>query len=228
MKQTKPGEGSVSGNSAIGPALPFKNIPVVFENDECIIFNKPAGLAVQGGKEVEVSLDSLLAGAYCPRPLLVHRLDKDTSGLILVARSPKAAARFSGLFASRSVLKQYLAVCRGRPRDDSGLIRLSLNVRGEEKQSETAYTVLKEGGGFSLLCLELGTGRMHQIRRHLAGIGCPILGDDKYGNFPLNKSLHKIRGLRRLLLHASRLVIPASPSLDISAPLPDYFEGFVP
>jgi 23S rRNA pseudouridine955/2504/2580 synthase len=67
---------------------------------------------------------------------------------------------------------------------------------------------------------------MHQIRRHLAGIGCPILGDDKYGSFALNRSLRKTRGLRRLLLHASRLVIPASPPLDIDAPLPDYFERF--
>jgi 23S rRNA pseudouridine955/2504/2580 synthase len=227
MKQTNSREGSSSGSPAAGSALPFKNIPVVFENDECIVFNKPAGLAVQGGKGVGVSLDSLLAGAYRPRPLLVHRLDKDTSGLILVARNQKAAACFSGLFASRAVRKQYLAVCSGRPKEDSGLIRLGLDIRGIDKQSETAYTVLQANSGFSLLGLELGTGRMHQIRRHLAGIGCPILGDDKYGNFTLNKSLRKTMGIRRLLLHASRLVIPASPPLDIGAPLPDYFEDFV-
>ncbi|MDR2095867.1 MAG: RNA pseudouridine synthase [Treponema sp.] len=209
------------------PLLPLKNIPVVFENDVCIVFNKPAGLPVQGGKGVRVSLDSLLVGAYSPRPFLVHRLDKDTSGLILVARNQKAAVYFSGLFASRTVLKQYLAVCQGRPRENSGVIRLSLYIKGEKRQSETAYTVLKGNGEFSLLCLELGTGRMHQIRRHLAGIGCPVLGDDKYGNFSLNKSLRKTRRLRRLLLHASRLVIPASPPVDISAPPPDYFEGFV-
>ena len=83
---------------------------------------------------------------------------------------------------------------------------------------------------FSQLELELGTGRMHQIRRHLASIGHPILGDDKYGDFTLNKGLRKERGLKRLLLHSSRLIIPESLcgfTLDASAPLPEHFEGFI-
>jgi 23S rRNA pseudouridine955/2504/2580 synthase len=206
-----------------------KNVPVLYENEFCIIFDKPAGLAVQGGQGVKVSLDSLLAETYSPRPLLVHRLDKDTSGLILVAKNRGASALFSQIFSSRLARKQYTALCSGRPEGGSGLIQLSLSIRGGEKQSETAYRYMNGNGEFSLLELELGTGRMHQIRRHLAEISCPVLGDDKYGDFTLNKGLKKTMGLRRLLLHASRLVIPASgllPAVDVMCPLPPCFEPF--
>ncbi|MDR1566158.1 MAG: RNA pseudouridine synthase [Treponema sp.] len=213
-----------------------------------MVLNKPPGLPVQGGEGVTVSLDSLLAETCAVRPFLVHRLDRDTSGLILVAKDREAAAGFSALFGSRragngtpqdrekGVIKQYQAVCSGLPSPAQGLIRLSLDVRGRELESETFYTLLSSwnagGRDFSHLDLELGTGRMHQIRRHLARIGCPVLGDDKYGDFRLNKTLRKTLGLKRLLLHASRLFLPPFPplvpeGLDISAPLPDYFESFL-
>jgi 23S rRNA pseudouridine955/2504/2580 synthase len=223
-----------------------KRINVLFENDECIVLDKPAGLAVQGGEGVGASLDRLLAEDWNPRPLLVHRLDKDTSGLILVARNREAAAKFSAIFAGgktgvdgrkaatggRGIIKQYLAVCSGRPSEDSGIIRLDLDIRGSIKKSETAFAVKSQKGDFSLLELELGTGRMHQIRRHLAQIRNPVLGDDKYGDFALNRALRKSMGLRRLLLHSARLIIPEALAgfpggIDVSAPLPDYFLPFV-
>ena len=255
----------------------MKQIPILFENDFCLVLNKPAGLAVQGGQGVKVSLDSLLTENYPSRPLLVHRLDRDTSGIILVAKTKEAARGFSALLAVNrlcgtgdagsqygetqkglSVVKQYLGVCAGNP--GSGVISLDLDVRSKgsqikQKKAETCFRLLSAGtltalaecnandsvqrqdeitgrGSFSLLELELGTGRMHQIRRHLAGIGHPLLGDDKYGDFSLNKKLHKILGLKNLLLHASRLVIPPLPEfipggLDISAPLPDYFSSMI-
>jgi len=214
----------------------IQKLPILFENDFCMVLNKPSGLSVQGGEGVSVSLDSILSQNYSPRPLLVHRLDRDTSGVILVAKSKNAAAGFSALFAGvksqnhKSVIKKYLGICAGNPGD--GVIRLDLNIRGKEREAETYYKNLSSetvgGISCSLLELELGTGRMHQIRRHLAGIGHPLLGDDKYGDFSLNKTLRKSCGLKHLLLHASRLVIPSSPGLvpdglDISAPLPDYF-----
>ncbi|MDR2797591.1 MAG: RNA pseudouridine synthase [Treponema sp.] len=211
----------------------MKHISLLFENTYCIVLNKPAGLAVQGGARVGASLDRILEETWSPRPLLVHRLDKDTSGIILVAKNREAAAWFSALFSKKQgIRKHYLAVCVGRPPEDSGTIRCGLAIRGTQKQAETGYTRLAGDRDFSLLALELGTGRMHQIRRHLARIGNPILGDDKYGNFTLNKELHKTRGLTRLLLHASRLVIlqgedPLGFSLDITAPLPGYFETFI-
>jgi 23S rRNA pseudouridine955/2504/2580 synthase len=164
---------------------------------------------------------------------LVHRLDKDTSGIILVAKNREAAVRFSTLFSQRQgIRKHYLAVCTGRPPEDSGTIALSLDIRGIRKSAETGYTRLSGDQDFSLLALELGTGRMHQIRRHLTQIRNPILGDDKYGNFALNKELHKTRGLTKLLLHASRLRILQGKrilgfSLDITAPLPGYFQTFI-
>jgi 23S rRNA pseudouridine955/2504/2580 synthase len=189
---------------------------------------------------VGLSLDSLLAEITPSRPLLVHRLDKDTSGLILTAKNREAAAHFSALFAGRTVQKQYLAVSAGVPRPPEGSIRFSLKVRGREKEAETRYRLLGPGSfelarsgeklAVSLLELELCTGRTHQIRRHLARIGCPVLGDDKYGDFALNKKLRKEPGLKqRLFLHAWRLRIPDIPGLlprglDISAPPPEHFE----
>ena len=218
-----------------------------------MVLNKPAGLPVQGGEGIKVSLDSILSENYNPRPLLVHRLDRDTSGIILVAKNKEAAAGFSALLAgqgspgaddarqarrklkeSRAVVKRYLGVCSGTPEPEQGVIRLDLDIRGKERESETFYRVLSSGAAAELSCslleLELGTGRMHQIRRHLAHIGHPLLGDDKYGDFSLNKKLRKSTGLKNLLLHASRLCIPPFPpllpeGLDISAPLPDYFSN---
>ena len=223
-----------------------RRLRILFENDSCLILDKPSGLAVQGGEGVSVSLDSILSEQYPLRPLLVHRLDKDTYGVILVAKTKEAAAGFSALFAGgqakngRALVKQYLGVCSGIPSQEQGVIRQKLEIRGKrglrsEKESETHYKLLSasDAGGIpcSLLELELGTGRMHQIRRHLARIAHPLLGDDKYGDFSLNKKLRKLCGLKHLLLHASRLVIPPVPpfipeGLDISAPLPEYFSLF--
>jgi 23S rRNA pseudouridine955/2504/2580 synthase len=208
----------------------LKRITVLFENDDCLVLNKPPGLAVQGGREVGTSLDAILAEEWSPRPLLVHRLDRDTSGVILVAKNREAAARFSALFAGEGICKRYLAVCAGSPQREEGIIRLDLGVRGRAKPSETRYRRISGAGGFSLLELDLRTGRTHQIRRHLAQIGHPIPGDDKYGDFALNRRLRKTRGLRRLLLHASRLFLreeSAGFPLDVTAPLPDYFERFL-
>lgn len=223
----------------------MKRIEILFENDDILILNKPAGLAVQGGKGIGVSLDRILAEEFCPPPLLVHRLDQDTSGLILTAKHRDAAARFSRLFAGGKnrfpdgadpaarpgriedggLVKQYRALCAGTPPADSGIISISLRIGGLDKSARTAYRRLAGNGEFSLLELELGTGRMHQIRRHLAKIGNPVLGDGKYGDFALNKRLRRDMGLRRLLLHAFRLSIPGGP--DICAPLPDYFTPFL-
>ena len=206
----------------------------------CLVLNKPAGLAVQGGKGVKVSLDKILAETRSPPPLLVHRLDKDTSGLVLVAKTKEAAALFSRLLADgkaghKGIVKRYIAVCLGCPEKKEGSIGLDLDIRGSVKKSETRYRVMKNAYisqdeiHFSVLELTLGTGRMHQIRRHLSLTGNPILGDDKYGDFAINRKLRKSSGLKRLLLHACGLVIPGAGSgslLDLQAPLPDYFAPF--
>ncbi len=214
----------------------MKNVEILFEDDDCLILNKPAGLAVQGGEGIGVSLDDLLAEEYSPRPLLVHRLDKDTSGIILTAKHRDAASYFSKMIEGRDIQKIYNALCAGAPHPMSGMITLDISVKGVMKKSETRYKtlltteVLKEFQGFSFLELELGTGRMHQIRKHLASIGHPILGDDKYGNFSLNKAFKKSGGAKKLFLHARTLKIPQRNGkvIEISAPLPSYFEVLLP
>jgi 23S rRNA pseudouridine955/2504/2580 synthase len=210
-----------------------KNIEILYEDEYIIVVNKPAGLAVQGGEGVKTSLDTILAGLRTPSPLLVHRLDKDTSGVLLAAKGREAAARFSRLLNSPKIVKQYTAVCVGRPKNEKGVITDKLLIHGNLKSSETRYKVIKtsilteETLEYSVLELELGTGRMHQIRRHLAMNGNPVLGDDKYGDFALNKKLRKNTGLKRLLLHASRLIIKDGFKADIRAPLPEYFFDFI-
>jgi len=220
-----------------------KNIEILYEDEYSLIINKPAGLAVQGGEGVKTSLDRLLEDysqtkGGTEKPLLVHRLDKDTSGVLLAAKGREAAARFSKIFgADRKAVKLYTAVCACNERntllqEKEGIIKDELLIRGNLKKSETKYKVIKTGilepdFKYAVLELELGTGRMHQIRRHLAMNGNPILGDDKYGDFTLNKKLRKAAELKRLLPHASRLIIRESYNIDIKAPLPKYFHKYI-
>jgi 23S rRNA pseudouridine955/2504/2580 synthase len=216
----------------------MKGINVLFEDEKLLILDKPAGLPVQGGAGIKVSLDSLLAEMYKDkphsRPLLVHRLDKDTSGVLVTAKTKKSAALCSAFFASPSFKKRYIALCAGKCKT-SGTIEESLVVKGREVTAKTSYRRLGSAdlpdtgpvpGTVSLLELQPATGRMHQIRRHLEQIHLPILGDDKYGNFALNKRLKKTLGLKKLLLHAASIQLPDSlvkGGMEISAPLPDYF-----
>jgi 23S rRNA pseudouridine955/2504/2580 synthase len=216
----------------------MKGIDTLFENEHILVFNKPAGLPVQGGAGVGVSLDSLLAQNYKTRPFLVHRLDKDTSGIIVTAKTKESAALCSQLFSDhhRGLKKNYLAVCAGIP-DKKGTINEKLLIKGRELEAETSYSrkgFLELPGlkgkagdynGISLIEVTLTTGRMHQIRRHLAGRGNPVLGDDKYGDFTLNKLVKKTWGVKHLLLHASSIYIPdplVKGGMEIHAPLPDY------
>ena len=209
----------------------MKSVSILFENEHCIVCDKPAGLAVQGGAGVRRSLDAMLAEIRSPRPLLVHRLDKDVSGVILAAKHREAAARFGALFAGgQGITKRYLAVCAGSPLKPAGAIKLPLTIRGKEREARTSYRTLSMSGDFSLLEIELGTGRTHQIRRHLASVGNPILGDRKYGNFPLNRDLLKAGRLTGILLHAFRLVITKAACgflVDVTSP-PDWPAEYAP
>jgi 23S rRNA pseudouridine955/2504/2580 synthase len=208
-------------------------LPVVYEDEDIIVIDKPSGLAVQGGERVSRCVDDLLAEQLGAKAFLVHRLDKDTSGLLLVAKTREAASRWSPLVAGGSVRKTYLAVCSGTPSPASGSIDDPVEKGGRSQEALTRYRTLASRGDFSLLELDLGTGRMHQIRIHLAGVGCPILGDDKYGDFPLNKRLKKERGLKRLLLHAWRLTVRGragsrgGAGLSFVAPPPEHFGPFL-
>ncbi|WP_144097705.1 RluA family pseudouridine synthase [Croceicoccus sediminis] len=203
-----------------------------------IVLNKPPGLATQGGTGTSVHVDRLL-DAYVnserdPRPRLVHRLDKDTSGVLLTAATPGSAAFFSKRFSGRSAKKVYWALVVGVPDIAAGTIDLPLAKQpgtGGEKMmpddegqpAKTRYRVVDRAGNRAAWVeLEPLTGRTHQLRVHLAAIGHPIVGDGKYGGQAafLTGSIS-----RKMHLHARRLIIdhPDGVPLDVTAALPEHF-----
>jgi 23S rRNA pseudouridine955/2504/2580 synthase len=214
----------------------MKRLDVLYEDETCIVLDKPSGLPSQAGAGVTVSLDALLARAYSFSPCLVHRLDKASSGLILVAKSPEHAAYYCRVLGEKKALKQYCAVsvrdADAAALPPEGVFDSELRYRSGQKSALTRYRIrgAAELSGISFVRfeLELGTGRTHQIRRHLAQAGYPIAADDKYGNFARNRELKARFSLKRLLLHSERLRLPLFDGrlLDIRAPLPSYFLPF--
>ena len=229
----------------------MKEIPIIFENNEILIVNKRAGLAVQGGEGVKNPLDSLLCEQLGVKVYPVHRLDKETSGLLVVAKTSAAAHLWTGLIASGQVKKEYQALCFGLVQGlksnsalgKTGRLTQKVQVAGAGKTAETFYQVagifpvaeitplaeqmadLGTNPLFSLLNLTLGTGRTHQIRIHLAQAGCPILADDKHGNFKVNKLVKKAVGIKTLQLAATRLTIPLEGrATTFQIPLPPHME----
>jgi len=207
-------------------------IPKLYENSEILVVDKPAGLAVQPGAGVRISLVDAVERDYGFRPNLVHRLDKDTAGCLLLAKDSRAAARWTREIESRSVQKIYRAVSASALDGAEGRIEKPITVKGQSFPARTDWRLLGRFGldgegaaGYSYLELRLGTGRMHQIRIHLAAEGAPILGDDLHGDFRLNKELRKKYGLKRLLLLAYQLVLPDGQT--VTASIPSYFSGFI-
>lgn len=201
-------------------------IPLLYIDDDFLIVNKPWGLAVQLGKGLKTSVVDKIAEEQGFRPWLVHRLDMDSSGVLVMARTKDAAALLSMAINSPKAIKRYLAVCSGLPEPASSVLDAPVSVRGREQTACSRYRTLSSNGLFSIVEVELGTGRNHQIRRQFADAGWPLAGDDKYGNFKLNRELKKEYGLKKLLLHASYLFIPLEQKLEANAPLPDYFADF--
>ncbi|EIZ78613.1 ribosomal large subunit pseudouridine synthase C [Novosphingobium sp. Rr 2-17] len=210
---------------------------VLTQDRAAIVLNKPPGLATQGGTGTHAHVDGLL-DAYAasgPRPRLVHRLDKDTSGVLLIARSAGSAAFFSKRFSGRTARKIYWALVVGVPGIHDGMIELPIAKQpgtGGEKMhvdkeagqvARTRYRVIDRAGN-SAAWVELHplTGRTHQLRVHMAAIGHPIVGDGKYGGQEafLSGSIS-----RKMHLHARRLIIehPDGVPLDVTAPLPEHF-----
>ncbi len=209
-------------------------IDILFEDDEILVIDKPAGLPSQPGERVGSSVISVVARDFGFPPFPVHRLDKDTAGCMMVAKSAGSASRWSSLLAEKTVRKIYGAICSGGPARDTGSYADPLLADGKPQSAITWYSCLarfgseggdKGGKAFSLLRLELGSGRTHQIRRHMAAHGHPVLGDDKYGNFPLNRQMKKSFGVKRLLLWAGLLEIPGLP--PIHASVPPHFTDFL-
>ena len=219
----------------------FAKSLALFEDEAVLILNKPAGLAVQGGTKTRAHIDALL-GAWDEgdrRPRLVHRLDRDTSGVLILGKTAAAAAKLAQAFARRTARKSYWAIVEGVPLPAAGVIDLSLAKTGladrqritpapwgEEgaQSASTEYaTIASAGDAAAWLALRPLTGRTHQLRAHMLALGHPILGDRKYAT---PSSLEASAGLP-LQLHARRLVIP-HPSgglIDITAPLGSNLEA---
>lgn len=212
---------------------------ILYQDESLIVLNKPSGLATQGGPGIKEHVDMLLEGlrsADGEKPRLVHRIDRDTSGLLLVARTPGVAAKLAAAFRGRDIGKTYWAVVVGRPNPMEGIVDQPLAKvgaggasmmvaaqRGDKDavSAKSSYeTVDSAARKFSWLALSPLTGRTHQLRVHCESLGTPILGDPRYGG----KAAHPEGFADRLHLHARELDIPhpAGGRLKVTAPLPSH------
>lgn len=242
-KPVKPSYKLVAGD-AITANLPKKpdfsnlTLPVLYEDDDVIVMNKPAGMLTHAKGELtdeftvgEFMRSRTTDGANTNRPGIVHRLDRGTSGVIITARTPEVKRWLQKQFAQRKVKKSYIALVKGRPKLASATLQLPIErspkkpqtfrVWASGKPSETAYETLQEFNGYTLLKLMPHTGRTHQLRVHMRYLGCPIVGDELYGA--------PAPALGRMFLHASTLEItlPSRERKVFTAPLPKELENFL-
>jgi 23S rRNA pseudouridine955/2504/2580 synthase len=212
---------------------------VLYMDSHILVINKPSGLAVQGGNGIEVSVDDLsieLQFDAKEKPKLVHRIDKETSGILVLARSAKAAQKIADSFKNREVKKKYLAILQGVPKplkgiidqplakvdDGAGFENMAVTMNGQE--AITKYKVLMHNKNIALVEFEPITGRKHQIRAHAAHIECPIIGDRKY-----NKQISEYPKFRNILcLHSNYINLEIfGEKISIEAPLPEYFKSIL-
>ncbi len=216
---------------------------IIFHDDALLVIDKPAGQAVHGGSGVSLGIIEQLRRELpeCKFMELAHRLDKETSGILVVALKRSALVELHRMLREGEVRKTYYALAVGHWREKQRHVKLALrkfhtddgerrvSVDEEGQHAHTIFTLVSHHGDFSLLEAELKTGRTHQIRVHLAALKHPIAGDDKYGNFELNRALTK-QGLKRMFLHAARLELfhpLTGKRLEFAAPLPKDLQAFV-
>ncbi len=216
---------------------------VLYEDEDVLALNKPAGLAVQGGTKTTKHIDRLLSawGEGLERPRLVHRLDRDTSGVLVLGKTPGAAARLSGAFAKRRAQKTYWALVAGLPKPGEGVLELPLAKKGVgdremvvpvdpkdplAEAAETEFVTLSRAADkVAWMALWPHTGRTHQLRAHMLAMGHPILGDPKYAT----EASQALSAGLKLQLHARRLVLahPSRGQLILEAPIsPELAAGF--
>jgi 23S rRNA pseudouridine955/2504/2580 synthase len=230
------------------PRTPPIALPILYEDDALIAIDKPSGLAVHGGSGISFGLIERLRAARPDARFLelVHRLDRDTSGVLLVAKTRAALLALHATLREGQADKRYFVLVKGRWRDAKRRVELPLakfvtgdgerQVRVEPSVGRMARTVFyrrrvwaNASPPASLLEAELATGRTHQIRVHLTYLGFPLAGDDKYGDFAWNRELAK-QGLKRMFLHAWRLSLPHPTEkrlLTVESPLPPDLAGFM-
>ena len=225
------------------PPARLPEVPILYEDDAILAVDKPGGLAVHPGSGIKGATLVDWARQYLQvdpeqkdfKPSPAHRLDRETSGVILIAKKRKAMVGLTEIFTAGTADKTYLTLVKGRMPRPVGTIDLPLAEHQQTARSRqergvnmqpavTHYRVLATGAGVSLLECTIETGRTHQIRRHLAAIGHPVAGDARYGDFPFNREIAKSWGLKRQFLHARRLEIQhpiSGQRMVFEAPLPD-------
>ena len=221
------------------------DLPIIFEDEAMLVIDKPEGVAVHGGSGVSFGVIEALRRQRPQAKFLelAHRLDRETSGVLLVGKKRLALTALHDMFREHGAGadKRYLVLVKGRWMNNTQHVKLPLHkylteggerrvsVDPQGKASHTVFRLLARWPEVSLLEAQLKTGRTHQIRVHLAHLGFPILGDEKYGDFALNKQL-KRDGLKRMALHAWRMAfrhpLTASP-LECEAPLPNGIGGYI-
>lgn len=221
------------------------DLPVIYEDEAMLVIDKPEGVAVHGGSGVSFGVIEALRRQRPQAKFLelAHRLDRETSGVLLVGKKRLALTALHDMFREHGAGadKRYLVLVKGRWMNNTQHVKLPLHkylteggerrvsVDPQGKASHTVFRLLARWPEMSLLEAQLKTGRTHQIRVHLAHLGFPILGDEKYGDFALNKQL-KRDGLKRMALHAWRMAfrhpLTASP-LECVAPLPNGIGGYI-
>jgi 23S rRNA pseudouridine955/2504/2580 synthase len=225
------------------PAARDHGLPIAYEDDALLVVDKPAGVAVHGGSGVSFGVIERLRAARPEAGVLelAHRLDRETSGLLVVAKKRAALTALHAALREGRVVKRYLVLVKGRWGRAARDVELPLHkyvtaagerrvdVREGGKASRTRFAPVRAAGGFTLLTAELETGRTHQIRVQLAHLGFPVAGDDKYGDFELNRALAK-RGLKRMFLHAAALALDhptTGARLELRAALPEDLQRFL-
>ncbi|HLW04168.1 MAG TPA: RluA family pseudouridine synthase [Azoarcus sp.] len=210
-------------------------LPVVYEDDAIVVIDKPAGRAVHGGSGISYGvIEQLRVQRPDARMLeLAHRLDRETSGLLIISKKRSALRVLHDMQRSSAIEKHYFALVAGKWRNPLQHVKFPLykylaadgerrvRVAEEGKPAHSVVRLVERRGEFSLVDVELKTGRTHQIRVHLSHLGFPLAGDDKYGDFALNKRLAGA-GLKRMFLHAARLRFAhplTGEMLDLKAPL---------
>ena len=205
----------VAAREEVEAFVPSCEFPVVFEDDALLVIDKPAGVAVHGGSGVSFGVIEQLRRARPEAKFLelVHRLDRETSGVLLIAKKRSALTAMHEIMREGNSDKRYLTLVVGDWKNARQHVKLPLYkfdtpqgekrvmVREDGQSSHTVFNLKQSFGNYTLLEAELKTGRTHQIRVHLSHLGFPIAGDDKYGDFALNKELAK-KGLKRMFLHA--------------------------
>ncbi len=197
------------------------NKSIIFQNNDFLVINKWADIATQGGSKVNVSIDHIIKNIN-PDYRLVHRLDKETSGLLLISKNLKYARYFSNLFKQKLITKFYIALCEGNPKNKNSKVLLNIKNKNQEiEKTITNYCVIGNNKNITQILYNPETGKTHQLRKVSKNLGCSIIGDQKYN---INSKYNS----EKLMLHAFALNFTInSKKFRFTSEIPNYFQTFM-